>query len=103
LADVEVVFEFIGVRQSPTRNGYRADHKIREDYLTCGMHQYERGDTAPVCGKIRGTIKFITPEAYPHTCWKGKVIPVQEGTCLVGYATIERVLNPLLDASLLDK
>ena len=103
MPDIEVVFDFVGTRQFPTQNGYRADHKIREDYLTCGEHQYAGSNVAPVCGKIRGTIKFIAPEHYPHTCWIGKVIPVQEGARVVGYATVERVLNPLLDASLLDK
>ena len=103
MPDVEVIFDFIGVRRFPTCSGYRADHEITESYLTCGEHQYEGSSTAPLCGQIRGTISFIAPEHYPHTCRIGKVIPIQEGARLVGYATVERVLNPLLDISTPDQ
>lgn len=46
----------------------------------------------------RGTITFLSPAAYPHCLWVGKQIPMQEGARVVGYATIARIDNPLLQA-----
>lgn len=46
----------------------------------------------------RGTITFLSPEAYPHCLWVGKRIPMQEGAHVVGYAVITRIDNPLLQA-----
>ena len=45
---------------------------------------------------LGGTITFITPEAYPHCLWPGKVLPIMEGSRVVGQATVITVLNPLL-------
>ena len=97
MEDVRVLFEFTGVRKTPTHSGYRADHDI-DGYLTCGQHKYEEAEVAPLCGKTHGTISFIMPAAYPHTLFPGKVIPIQEGSRVIGYATVEKVLNPLLNA-----
>lgn len=47
-------------------------------------------------GTARGTITFITPEAYPHCLWPGKALPILEGSRVVGQATVIAVLNPLL-------
>ena len=95
--DVEVTFCFNGTRQGPVRDGYRPAHRVREDYLTTGVHCYfDAGEVEPD-GEARGTITFITPEAYPQTLWVGKVLDIQEGERVVGTATVERVLNPVLE------
>ena len=95
--DAEVIFRFNGTRRGPVADGYRPAHRIREDYLTTGVHCYlDAGEVAPD-GEARGTITFITPEAYPHTLWVGKVLDIQEGERVVGTATVERVLNPVLE------
>ena len=44
----------------------------------------------------KGTITFLSPEAYPHCLWIGKKINIQEGARVVGYATITKIFNPLL-------
>jgi elongation factor Tu len=44
-----------------------------------------------------GTITFITPEAYPHCLWTGKIINIQEGARIVGTAKIIKINNPILD------
>ncbi len=94
--DVEVTFRFNGTRKGPVADGYRPAHWIREDYLTTGVHRYF--DVAQVApdGEARGTITFITPEAYPSSFWPGKVIPIQEGERVVGTAVVEKILNPIL-------
>jgi elongation factor Tu len=95
--DVEVVFEFIGIRKTPARNGYRPDHLIKNDYLTCGVHNYYNIEEMPPNGISRGTITFISPESYPSCLWVGKRINIQEGSKIIGYATIKKILNPILD------
>ena len=92
--DVEVVFEFVGIRRYPATDGYRPMHLVTDNYLTSGVHHYYEVQTVPPNGTARGTITFITPDAYPHCLWVGKKINIQEGEKIVGYATILKVLNP---------
>ena len=92
--DVEVVFEFVGIRRNPATDGYRPMHLVTDNYLTTGVHHYYEVQTVPPNGTARGTITFITPDAYPHCLWVGKKINIQEGEKIVGYATILKVLNP---------
>ena len=94
--DVEAVFRFIGARTRPYADGYRPAHRVTDDYLTTGVHHYNGTRLVPPDGTAAGTITFLTPEAYPHCLWAGKTITVQEGDRIVGYATITKVLNPLL-------
>ena len=93
---IEVIFEFNGTRKHPVRNGYRPSHLVTDTYLTSGAHQYYGVDAVPPKGSAMGTISFITPEAYPHSLWVGKRIRIQEGAHIVGYATITKIFNPIL-------
>lgn len=94
--DVEVIFEFNGTRRGSIANGYRPAHLIIDGYLTTGIHHYYQLDVIPPNGTVKGTITFLTPEAYPHCLWVGKKINIQEGERIVGYATVIRIFNSLL-------
>lgn len=94
--DVEVLFTFNGTRRHPAVNGYRPHHLVTENYLTTGVHHYHDTDSVPPNGTAKGTITFITPEAYPHSLRIGKRINIQEGTRIVGYATVLEIYNPVL-------
>ena len=96
LPDVEVIFEFNGVRKHPAFDGYRPAHLVVDDYLTTGIHHYYGVESVPTDGTATGTITFISPEAYPHCVWIGKKISIQEGMRVVGFATITDIYNPLL-------
>ena len=90
--DTEVLFRFNGTRRNPAADGYRPAHRIREDYLTTGVHHYfDVVEVAPD-GEARGTITFITPESYPNSMWEGKVIDIQEGAKVVGIADRKSVV-----------
>ena len=95
--DVEVTFRFNGTRKTGVRDGYRPAHRIREDYLTSGLHRYFDVEEVAPDGTARGTITFLTPEVYPATLWVGRVIDIHEGERIVGTATVEKVLNPILE------
>ncbi len=94
--DIEVLFEFNGVRKHPAINGYRPHHLVKDGYATTGVHRYYDVQAVPPGGTAKGTITFISPEAYPHSLWVGKKINIQEGERIVGYATILKVMNPVL-------
>lgn len=94
--DVEVVFEFNGMRARPIYDGYRPVHLVTENYLTTGVHHYRGVESMPSNGIVQGTITFITPEAYPHCLWIGKRICIQDGGRIIGYATVTDIYNPLL-------
>lgn len=95
-ADVEVTFRFNGTRRTPAADGYRPAHRIREDYLTTGVHHYFGVTEVAPDGQARGTITFITQEAYPGCLWVGKILDICEGERVVGTATVEKVFNPIL-------
>ena len=48
-------------------------------------------------GTARGTITFLIPEQYPGTMWVGRTIDICEGERVVGTATVEKVLNPVMN------
>ncbi len=94
-ADIEVLFEFIGFRKGRVFEGYIPSHLVKEGYLTTGIHSYYNLNQEP-CDNLRGTITFITPEAYPHTMWVGKRITMYEGGRIVGYAVVTKIFNSIL-------
>jgi elongation factor Tu len=101
MPDVEAEISFIsteeGGRQGPAFSGYRPAHKVREDYLTTGTHNYIGCDQVFPGQTVCGSITFITPEVYPRCLWIGREIDIQEGSHLVGRARITKILNPLLE------
>ena len=94
--DIEVIFEFNGTKKHSVVDGYRPAHLVTEDYLTTGVHHYYEVNVVPPNGTAKGTITFITPEAYPRCLWIGKKINIQEGAHIVGYATITKIFNQIL-------
>ena len=89
-----------GGRQGPVFNGYRPAHLVREDYITTGVHHYYDREKVELGEEVVGTITFISPEAYPNCLWIGKVINIQEGSHIVGYAKIAKIFNSLLKFNL---
>lgn len=96
LPDIEVVFEFNFVRKKPAFDGYRPAHLVQGDYLTSGIHHYYGVEMVFPGETVKGTITFITPEIYPHCLWIGKKIKIQEGSRIVGYATVTDIYNSIL-------
>ncbi|UKS27364.1 hypothetical protein LOZ80_39045 [Paenibacillus sp. HWE-109] len=100
MADVEAIITFLeskdGGRSRNVFNGYRPNHLIKDDYLTTGVHHYYDMEEVVLGKSVYGTITFISPEAYPHCLWVGKIINIQEGSRIVGYAEITKIFNDLL-------
>lgn len=92
--DVEALFQFNDNRKNNVYQGYRPAHMIKEGYLTTGVHYYYDLDNN--FDKLKGTITFISPEAYPACLWIGKKIEMYEGSKLIGYAIIIKIFNPIL-------
>ncbi|KUP23368.1 hypothetical protein [Paenibacillus sp. DMB5] len=83
-------------RDRPARSGYRPAHLMKDDYLTTGIHKYY-GDVLVQPGdSVMGTITFITPEYYPQTLWIGRILTIQEGSRIVGYAEVTQIYNKVL-------
>lgn len=87
----------MGGRSSAVSSGYRPQHKVLDDYQTTGIHDY-LGRAQVLPGEtVKGTITFITPEAYPKCLWIGRIIEIQEGSRIIGQAKITKIMNPLLE------
>ena len=97
-ADIEVKFEFNNARKHPVGSGiYRPHHLVNNVYLTTGLHHYYEVDTVAPGESAYGTITFLTPEYYSHSLYIGKKIQISEGERIVGYATVLKIFNPLLE------
>ena len=77
--------------------GYRPAHLIA-GILTTGIHEYIDADCIHNGECKEGFIKFVTPEAYPHTIKTGDIISFQDGGEQVGYAEVLDVINDVLKA-----
>ncbi len=99
-ADVEALVAFLptaaGGRKGPARTGYRADHLVKDDYLTAGHQEYLDREWVEPGEAATARIWFLTPEVYPETMWQGKAISVQEGSRVIGLAIVTKVINPIL-------
>ena len=94
--DVEATFYFYeGVKPF---DGYRPAHLLSDNYFTTGLHHYLTPIRPNGSGlQTYGTIAFLSPELYPKTMRKGMRIEMYEGRKKIGYAVIERILNPILE------
>ena len=94
--DVKAIIRLNHIRKHPAASGYRPAHKVKDDYLTSGEHHYIGTDMLFPGSSCYGTITFITPEAYPNSLSVGQVIDIQEGSRVVGSATIIEIYNKIL-------
>ena len=97
--DIEVLFKFNHTRKTPAGDGYRPTHLIVDNQWAIGLHRYYEVDSVPPGGSAKGTVTFLSPEAYPHSLWVGKKIDIYEGARIVGYATVIKIYNPLLQSN----
>lgn len=95
--DVIAIIQFNGIRKGNAKSGYRPGHLVNNDYITTGVHYYFDLDEVPPNSTAKGTITFLTPELYPNCLWIGKQLQIFEGKNIVGYATILKILNPILE------
>ena len=78
------------------RSGYRPIYDIRPDYWTSTHHEFLDRDEAITGDEVPAHVWFITPEAYPHSLWVGRILTVAEGSRLIGTAKVLEILNPIL-------
>ena len=97
LARVSLLATDAGGRQSAAASSYRPHHNLRDDYLSSGIHQYLETEWLKPGETSLANIQFGKPAHYPHCLWRGRVLRVQEGGRLVGYAEVIDIFNPLLD------
>lgn len=100
LPHIEAIITFFtpeeGGRKTPAVSGYRPAHLVKEDYLTTGIHKYYDREYVLPGESVLGTIAFITPEVYPNCLWEGKILNIQEGGRVIGYAEVVKIFNEIL-------
>lgn len=89
-------FRFVGVRKRDIYNGFRAIHLLPNNYFSSGLHRYFGAEVIKPDETVSGTITFVTPEAYPKCLKVGTVIPIYDPPNVIGYATVKKILNPIL-------
>lgn len=97
IATVTLLSTAEGGRQTPALSGYRPNHLVADEMLTSATHEYLDGDAIRPGASGQARITFIAPQAYPGCLWIGRVIRVQEGGKLIGYAKILDIRNKILE------
>lgn len=95
-AEVTLLTTEAGGRKASALSGYKPHHRVLPDYQTSGEHRYIGRSQLPPGESGLATIKFVSPESYPHCLWVGRVLEVAEADRVVGSATITKIFNPLL-------
>jgi len=97
-ADIEGSFELFANsgRTGPVCSGYRPGHKIHENYISSGEHQYINSEWVPLGGTADAKLWLITPHVHPSSIWVGREIEVSEGSHVVGKFVVKSVLNETL-------
>jgi elongation factor Tu len=101
-ADIEGVFHLFarGGRTTPAFSDYRPAHKLHENYLSSGVHEYLDVDRVFPGEDARVAVWLITPHVYPGCLWEGRTIGVYEGEHhQVGVLTVTQVRNAVLRAT----
>ncbi|MES0490480.1 MAG: hypothetical protein ABUK01_10835 [Leptospirales bacterium] len=96
IAEIEFLNTSEGGRSGYVKTGYNPHHKIKEDYLTSGIHEYIGKEKVFPGETVLVKIKFITPEVYPNSIEIGQLIDIQEGSKLVAKAKVIDILNLIL-------
>ena len=79
------------------RHIYRPTYLIKPDYLTSTDHFLIDCEWLELGSTCQAYVKFITPEHYPKTLFIGRVIPIQEGSKIVGHSKILEIYNEILN------
>jgi hypothetical protein len=97
-ADIEGTFQLFANsgRTGSVCSGYRPGHKIHENYISSGEHQYIDSEWVSLGGSASTKLWLVTPEAYPASIWVGRELEVSEGTHIVGKFTVTSVFNETL-------
>jgi len=95
-ADIEAKIEKDGERKAHIYNGYRPHFELMKGKFTSGQLSFDQECIKENESAI-ARVKFIFPEGYPNCLWIGKKVPISEGEMRVGYATIIKTYNEVLD------
>jgi hypothetical protein len=89
-----------GGRQGPVTSGFMPLHKLYDNYLSSGKHEY-RATQCVAPGEIAlALVWLITPDVYPGCLWIGRELDIMEGpTRVVGKLTITKIFNEILCGS----
>jgi translation elongation factor EF-Tu-like GTPase len=84
-------------RKSPVFSGYRPIHRLYDNYLSSGRHEYPDVQSVAPGDTVRVRAWLVTPEVYPGCLWIGREIDVMEGAeQIVGKLTVTRIFNKIL-------
>lgn len=88
-----------GGRRTPMFSGIRPIHRLHDNYLTSGQHEFIGTSQLAPGETTQSAVWLVTPDVYPESLWVGRTIDVMEGTKVVGKLTITKILNPVLCGS----
>jgi translation elongation factor EF-Tu-like GTPase len=89
-----------GGRKSPALSGYMPIHKLYDNYLSSGRHEYPDVECVAPGATTKARVWLITPEVYPGSLWIGRELDVMEGEeRVVGKLTITKICNNILSGN----
>ena len=102
--DIEAEITFLsteqGGRQAPVTSGYRPNHDFAlNGILNDALHEYLDCELVSPGQTARAQMWFLVPQYHEGRLYPGFRFTVQEGSRIVGYGTVTRIINPALQDS----
>lgn len=85
-----------GSRTKPVFSGMRPVHKLHDNYLSSGEHEFVGVAQAAPGETIAVKVWLITPDVYPGCLWVGREVDVMEGYRVFAKLRVSKVINPVL-------
>ena len=92
--DIKARLEDLGVRKTPIFSGIRPTIKVKDEYLTTSIIEFEKEMIDGVVDEVN--ICFISPKYYANSLWVGKRLEVYEGAKVIAYVTVTEIINEVL-------
>lgn len=93
--DIKARLEDLGVRKTPIFSGIRPTIKVKDEYFTTSIIEFEKEMIDGVVDEVN--ISFISPKYYANSLWVGKRLGVYEGAKVIAYVTITEIVNEILN------
>jgi hypothetical protein len=85
-----------GGRTKPVLSGMRPVHKLHDNYLSSGQHEFVGVAQAAPGETVSVLVWLVTPDVYPGCLWVGREIEVLEVPRVFAKLKITKVINPIL-------
>ena len=96
--DIEAVIKNCRKSKKSFYSGYGLPFGIQKSSATTGIIDFVDKTIVEYNEEAIALVRFLMPEAYPKSIWTGRKILIKEGSQVIGYAIVTKILNKILES-----